>query len=73
MSPRTPTPDPVWYGMCGHWTADWSKLTAPGVPACPLDGSPGFHAEPTWWADVDRYEADSHPGYRAEIEAKELP
>jgi len=44
-----------------------------GVPVCPLDGRPGFHAEPTWWADVDRYEADGHPGYRARVEALEIP
>ena len=35
---------PVWYGTCGHWTADWSKLRVPGIPTCPLDGAPGFHA-----------------------------
>lgn len=64
---------PVWYGMCGHWTSDWSKLKRDTVPLCPLDGSPGFHAEETWWQDVDAYEAAGHPGYREKIEALELP
>lgn len=65
--------NPVWYGTCGHWTSDWSKLGHGPVPLCPLDGAPGFHAEPTWWRDVDAYEAAGHPGYRARVEALELP
>lgn len=85
---------PVWYGVCGHWTADWSKLKRAGVPAelaqanpalaarlkgkgglpvCPIDGAPGYHAAASWWADVDAYEAEGNPGYRASVEALELP
>jgi hypothetical protein len=70
---ETQPPNPVWYGMCGHWTADWSKLKRGSVPLCPLDSRPGFHAEETWWQDIDAYEADGHPGYRAKIEALEIP
>lgn len=64
---------PVWYGTCGHWTSDWAKLRTPGIPTCPLDGAPGFHASETWWQDVDAYEADGHPGYRKSVEALEIP
>lgn len=67
-----PVRDPVWYGVCGHWTSDWSKLLEGPPPLCPIHRAPGFHAEPTWWADVDKYEADGHPGYRADVEALEL-
>lgn len=63
----------VWYGICGHWTDDWTKLQGVGVPRCPIDGAPGYHASPTWWADVDRYEADGHPGYRAKVMALRIP
>jgi hypothetical protein len=64
----------VWYGLCGHWTGDWRKLKkGSGIPSCPLDGAVGFHAESTWWADVDAYEAAGHPGYRKQIEALEIP
>lgn len=66
-------PSPVWYGTCGHWTADWSKLKRGGVPLCPIDGSPGFHGDDDWWAQVDAYEANGHPGYRKKVEALEIP
>lgn len=62
-------PTPVWYGRCGHWTEDWSTLRRSGVPTCPIDGAPGFHADESWWPSVDDYEADGHPGYRAKVEA----
>lgn len=44
-------------------------LAKGGVPLCPIDGAPGFHADETWWPSVDEYEANGHPGYRAEVEA----
>lgn len=63
-------PTPVWYGVCRHWTESWSDLINDGgPPRCPVDGSPGFHVDDQWWSDVDAYEADGHPGYRAEVEA----
>lgn len=70
--PAPPTeqqPTPVWYGRCRHWTEDWSALVGDGVPLCPIDGAPGFHADATWWPSVDAYEQAGHPGYRAEVEA----
>lgn len=68
-------PDPVWYGVCTHWTEDFKKLgrSQSGLPVCPLDGSPGFHAPGDWWQAVDRFEAEGNPGYRAKIEAKRIP
>ena len=67
-------PTPVWYGRCNHWTEDWSTLATSerGIPLCPLDGAPGFHADETWWPSVDRYEADGHPGYRARVEGNRI-
>lgn len=63
-------PTPVWYGVCRHWTEDWDALAGGGgIPKCPIDGAPGFHADETWWPSVDAYEANGHPGYRAEVEA----
>lgn len=85
---------PVWYGVCGHWTSDWSKLKRAGVPAalaaadpalaarmagmagipiCPIDGAPGYHASPAWWSEVDEFEAAGHPGYGEHVAAMELP
>lgn len=61
-------PEPVWYGVCRHWTEDWGTLVKGGVPTCPVDGAPGFHSDGGWWEAVDRYEADGHPGYRLEVE-----
>ena len=69
----------MWYGLCGYWTADWSKLSRSGngIPTCPGCGAPGFTATVTeWWRNVDTYEREdqkgiSHPGYRASIEATE--
>lgn len=64
------------YGMnCGWWD-DISKTAntgqgRTGIPICPHCRSVLFQTEPAkWWAGVDRYEADGHPGYRAEIEQK---
>lgn len=65
---REAQPTPVWYGVCRHWTENWSVLTG-DLPRCPIDGAPGFHADETWWPSVDAYEANGHPGYRAEVEA----
>lgn len=68
-APTVTQPTPVWYGTCRHWTERWDVLVGPGVPRCPIDGAPGFHADETWWPSVDEYEANGHPGYRAEVEA----
>lgn len=65
-------PTPVWYGRCQHWTERWDVLVKGGVPLCPIDGAPGFHADETWWPSVDRYEADGHPGYRAQVEGNRI-
>lgn len=66
---RERQPTPVWYGVCRHWTENWDALAGDGIPKCPVDGAPGFHADETWWPSVDAYEANGHPGYRAEVEA----
>ena len=46
----------------------WDVLVG-DIPRCPIDGAPGYHADETWWPCVDEYEANGHPGYRAEVEA----
>jgi hypothetical protein len=71
-TPTEQQPTPVWYGTCQHWTERWEVLAGDGVPRCPIDGAPGFHADETWWPSVDRYEADGHPGYRAQVEGNRI-
>lgn len=78
QSIRPPT---LWYGLCGMWTDDWSKLNdtkgdGTGIPCCPGCGAVGFVEDvQTWWLNVDAYEAggtdgrNPHPGYRKEVEA----
>ena len=41
-----------------------------GLPCCPHCQSPLFEIdnEAIWFASVDRYEANGHPGYRAMVE-----
>lgn len=65
----------LWYGLCGYWTTDWSKLgnfKTGGIPCCPWCRAPGFiTTEKEWWKNVDAYEQAHQPGYRSEIEAKQ--
>lgn len=62
-------PKELWYGGCGYWTADWSKLANTqadrrGVPLCPGCGAPGFIADKSkWWDGAKQFEQDGHPGY----------
>lgn len=73
--------DLIWYGLCSYWTDDWSKLSdtgekqgvgkGHGIPCCPICGAVGFEQSATdWWRQVDEYEADGHPGYRAQVMAQ---
>lgn len=65
-------PAEVWYGLCGYWTDDWSKLrtVGSGIPCCPECGAVGFQqSADEWWRQVDAYEAAGHSGYRAKVEA----
>lgn len=41
-----------------------------GIPGCPHCGGPLFEVvdEATWWAGVDKHEAERDPGYRGFIE-----
>lgn len=56
------------------WWDDISKTgnSGPGrsgIPLCPHCRSPLFQQGPdAWWRNVDRYQADGHPGYRGLIE-----
>lgn len=65
------------YSMRGTWWDSIANvaLSSPGqpghrIPCCPCCGSPLFEmdSEDEWWAGVDKYEADGHPGYRAMTE-----
>ena len=55
----------LFYGMCGYWTDDWSKLkTTGGIPCCPVCGAVGFQATAEDWFDgAVGYEEDGHPRY----------
>ena len=60
----------IWYGPCGHWTDEWDLLsnTPNGIPICPKCKSPGYQTTAQhWFAQIDAYEEDSHPGYREEV------
>ncbi len=41
-----------------------------GIPCCPHCGSVLYEMddEATWWAGVDKFEANGHPGYRKFVE-----
>jgi len=59
------------YSVHGTWWDSIDKVsTKNGLPVCPHCGSPLFEmeSEDVWWAGVDRYEANGHPGYRAMME-----
>lgn len=67
----------VVYGArdCVWWdTIDNAGRTPPragvSIPCCPHCGSVLFEvpSEQDWFAAVDKYEAQGHPGYRALIE-----
>lgn len=56
----------VFGARCTWWDYITRAGSLPsGLPCCPHCGSPLFQDhEDSWWAGVDRYEADGHPGYR---------
>ena len=61
------------YGARCMWWDSIDKLVAHSgatLPCCPRCGGMLFELpdENMWWAGVDRYEANGHPGYRAMIE-----
>lgn len=61
----------VYGARCTWWDSISNVATkASGLPCCPHCGSPLFEQpdERTWWAGVDAYERDAHPGYRELIE-----
>lgn len=65
----------VYGARCCWWDSidKAHRANAPGgigVPSCPHCGSVLFELpdEATWWAGVDRHEANGHPGYRALVE-----
>lgn len=61
----------VYGARCQWWdTIDKVSTTGTGLPICPNCGSPLFEVESLaeWWAGVDNYEGNGHPGYRALIE-----
>lgn len=69
----------ITYGVKCQWAdkienTGRTKLREPGgvtIPCCPRCSSVLFQIEEeTWWAGVDRYEREGHPGYRKFIEWK---
>lgn len=63
------------YGVHCTWWDDIGKIcrlpsqSGHSLPCCPHCYGLLFQQdEPKWWADVDKFEADGHPGYRAMIE-----
>lgn len=73
---QTTADDPergLWYGQCGYWTDNWSKLVlmGPGIPCCPGCGSPGFQITAREWFDgVKKYEDAGNAGYAVQVEAQ---
>ena len=58
----------MWYGPCGYWTDDWSRLSVPahGIPQCPICETPGCRISVKEWNDaVASYQSAGHPGYAA--------
>lgn len=57
------------YGVRCSWWGSIVEVSAKasGLPCCPHCGGVLLEVanETTWWRDVDRYEANGHPGYRA--------
>lgn len=58
------TDQEIWYGPCGFWTDDWSKLSTitmereyqsgeiqarSGIPCCPKCKAPGFQSSKADW------------------------
>lgn len=61
----------VYGAFCSWWDSiSAASRTPSGIPCCPHCGGVLFEVptEESWWADVDRYEAAGHSGYRAFIE-----
>ncbi len=58
----------VYGARCSWWgSIDEVSTTASGLPCCPHCGGVLLEvdSEKEWWAGVDQFEADGHPGYRA--------
>lgn len=55
----------VWYGSCGYWTDDWSRLplVRQHIPVCPECKAPGFQITFLEWARGAKKHADANPGY----------
>lgn len=60
----------VFGANCTWWDGIENAVPGPsGLPSCPHCGSVLFETEASrWWADVQRWEAKGHPGYRTVIE-----
>ena len=60
----------VYGANCVWWdTIDKTARTPSGLPCCPHCGSVLFQQPlDKWWADIDKYEANGHPGYRKFVE-----
>lgn len=60
------------YGAtCSWWDSITEVAATPsGLPCCPHCGGVLFEVEDEaqWWAGVERYEENGHPGYRGMIE-----
>jgi hypothetical protein len=60
----------VYGARCTWWGLITETATRRGLPCCPYCGGVLFEQpdEATWWAGVDRAEAEGRTGYRALIE-----
>jgi len=65
----------IWYAPCQHWTDNWDLLdhTKEGIPICPICRHVGFQIKAyQWFSDIDKYEANGHPGYMQQVLILEL-
>jgi hypothetical protein len=57
----------MWYSVrCTYWTDNWSKLktTGPGIPVCPVCGSPGYQSDYNQFdKSAKRYNDQAMEGY----------
>ena len=60
----------LWYGICGMWTDDLTKINSGPPPHCPECGSPGFQVTAKEWFDGIENYAKENPGYHEEVNQK---
>ena len=56
----------IWYGPCGYWTDDWTKLASSDglIPLCPRCGAPGFQTTyGDWIMQARAFESKGNADY----------